>query len=586
MTTPEEKARVNIDRQLVAAGWEVVDRDEINPSAPAQAIREVPMKPGHGQVDYLLYVEGKAIGVLEAKKEGEALSTHEMQPEAYSEGLPEQYPAWRRPLPFQYLSTGEETFFRNNLDPQPRSRRVFAFHKPGTLRDWAEGKVLLSDPDSIAEEPAAYGKKTPTLLSRIQHMPSINIEGMWSKQVTAIENLEKSLRENRRKALVQMATGSGKTFTAITECYRLIKYAGAKRILFLVDRKNLGDQAEQEFHRYTAPDTNRKFTELYTVQHLKSNTITQSSRVCIATIQRVFSILKGEEEMPEDADERSAFERQAAGESLSVVYNPQIPPETFDFVIVDECHRSIYNLWSQVLEYFDASLIGLTATPSKHTIGYFDGNQVMYYTHEEAVADGVNVDFSVYRIRTKVTEQGAVLDKNEWVKVRDRRTRKERQAQLDEELIYDTKDLDRSVVNPSQVRTVIEAFRDKLFTEIYPGRTEVPKTLIFAKDDDHAELIVRTVRETFAKGDEFCRKITYRAGMHKLEDGSYKRTNVKVDDIIKAFTNSFMPRVAVTVDMIATGTDTKPVEIVFFMRDVKSENYFEQMKGRGVRVMG
>ena len=254
-------------------------------------------------------------------------------------------------------------------------------------------------------------------------------------------------------------------------------------------------------------------------------------------------------------------------------YNPAIPIETFDIIVTDECHRSIYNLWRQVLEYFDAYLIGLTATPTKQTFGFFNQNLVMEYGHEQAVADGVNVDYDVYRIRTEITEGGAKVEAGYYVDKRDRATRAVRWEQLDEELDYDANQLDRDVVAPDQIRTVVRTFRDKLFTEIFPGRTEVPKTLIFAKDDSHAEDIVQIVREEFGKGNDFAQKITYRT------------TGEKPEDLIADFRNSYYPRIAVTVDMIATGTDIKPLEVVLFMRAVKSRSFFEQMKGRGVRVI-
>ena len=258
---------------------------------------------------------------------------------------------------------------------------------------------------------------------------------------------------------------------------------------------------------------------------------------------------------------------------MPVEYNPNIPIETFDVIITDECHRSIYNLWRQVLEYFDGFLIGLTATPSRQTFGFFQQNLVMEYDHEQAVADGVNVDFDTYRIRTQITDQGATVDAGYYVDRRDRLTRKVRWEQLEEDLTYAPNQLDRDVVAEDQIRTVIRTFRDRLFEDIFPSRRDVPKTIIFAKDDSHADDIVRVVREEFGKGNDFCQKITYRT------------TGAKPEDLLTSFRNSYNPRIVVTVDMIATGTDIKPVEIVFFMRNVRSRSFFEQMKGRGVRTI-
>ena len=370
-----------------------------------------------------------------------------------------------------------------------------------------------------------------------------------------------------------MATGSGKTFMACNQVYRLIKHAGAKRVLFLVDRSNLGRQTLREFQGFTTPDEGRKFTELYNVQLLQSGRIDPVSRVCIATIQRVYSILRGRELDPE-LEERSGFDAAPfQRKPVPVEYNPNIPIETFDVIITDECHRSIYNLWRQVLEYFDGFLIGLTATPSRQTFGFFQQNLVMEYDHEQAVADGVNVDFDTYRIRTQITDQGATVDAGYYVDRRDRLTRKVRWEQLEEDLTYAPNRLDRDVVAEDQIRTVIRTFRDRLFEDIFPSRRDVPKTIIFAKDDSHADDIVRVVREEFGKGNDFCQKITYRT------------TGAKPEDLLTSFRNSYNPRIVVTVDMIATGTDIKPVEIVFFMRNVRSRSFFEQMKGRGVRTI-
>ena len=395
-------------------------------------------------------------------------------------------------------------------------------------------------------------------------------------QIGAIKNLEKSFANSSPRSLIQMATGSGKTFTAVSSIYRLIKFAGAKRVLFLVDRSNLGRQTFKEFQQYVTPDDGRKFTELYNVQHLTSNSIDPVNKVVITTIQRLYSMLSGEEEFNEETEEISLFNVSPTAEHekpREVSYNPKIPIETFDFIITDECHRSIYNLWRPALEYFDAFIIGLTATPSKQTLGFFNNNLVMEYSHEKAVADGVNVGYEVYRIRTEISEKGSKIDAGNFVDKRDRLTRRLRWEKLDDDLEYDQSQLDRSVVAPDQIRTIIRAFRDNLFTEIFPGRSEIPKTLIFAKDDSHAEDIVHIIREEFGKGNEFCKKITYRT------------TGEKPEDLIASFRNSYNPRIAVTVDMISTGTDIKPLECLIFMRDVKSRLYFEQMKGRGSRVI-
>ena len=571
---PEAQAREEIDRLLSQAGWAVQDADALNLYAgPGVAVREFPLRTGHGSADYLLYVHRKAVGVVEAKLRGFTLIGVEAQSEKYSTGLPDNLPAYQRPLPFLYESTGAETQFTNRLDPEPRSRLTFSFHNPETLARWIGVSGTSDIAMERAAEPGSDYLAAHNLRQRLKAMPPLNASGLWPVQERAIRNLEESLAAGRPRALVQMATGSGKTFMACNQVYRLIKHAGARRVLFLVDRSNLGRQTLREFQGFTTPDERRKFTELYNVQLLQSAHIDPVSRVCIATIQRVYSILKGEELAPE-LEELSGFDSAALQrDPPPVEYNPDVPIETFDVIITDECHRSIYNLWRQVLEYFDAFLIGLTATPSKQTFGFFQQNLVMEYTHEQAVADGVNVDFEIYRIRTQITDQGATVEAGYYVDRRDRQSRRVRWEQLEEDLTYTPNQLDRDVVAEDQIRTVIQTFRDRLFTEIFPARQDVPKTIIFAKDDSHADDIVRIVRQVFDKGNDFCQKITY------------KTTGAEPEDLLTAFRNSYNPRIVVTVDMIATGTDIKPVEIVFFMRNVRSRGFFEQMKGRGVRTI-
>jgi type I restriction enzyme R subunit len=574
--TPEQRARQSIDTLLQQAGWHVCDMANANIHASrGVALREFPLNPGHGFADYLLYIDGKAAGVIEAKKEGATLTGVEVQSARYAQGLPAALPAWRRPLPFSYESTGIETHFTQGLDPEPRARAVFAFHRPETLAAFLKGapatSVIHTGPGNpqVAQD---AGFASPTFLARLQTMPPLIEAGLWPAQIIAIRNLENSLKANKPRALIQMATGSGKTYTAISFIYRLIKFAGAKRVLFLVDRGNLGRQTKKEFDQYTSPYNNFKFGEEYIVQHLQSNQLDTTARVTICTIQRLFSMLKGRELSPEDDEQSVDGLGNLFAKPEPIGYNPAFPIETFDIIVTDEAHRSIYNLWRQVLEYFDAYLIGLTATPSKQTFGFFNQNLVMEYGHPQAVADGVNVNYDVYRIRTQVSEQGAQVEAGYSVGYRDRLTRKTRWQELDEDMAYDADALDRAVQTPDQIRTIVRTFRDKLPLEIFPGRTEVPKTLIFAKDDNHAEKIVEILREEFVKGNDFAQKITYRT------------TGEKPENLISAFRNSYFPRIAVTVDMIATGTDIKPVEIVMFMRSVKSRNFFEQMKGRGVRI--
>ena len=548
--TPEQAARDKIDEQLSNAGWIVQDYKKIGFSAGTGiAVREY--QTSVGPADYVLFIDGKPVGVIEAKPEawGQKIRTVEEQSRRYATANL-KYIKNREPLPFVYESTGVITHFTDTRDPKPRSREVFSFPRPETMQDWHI-------------QPA-------TLRARLQALPSLDPSGLRACQVNAIENLETSFKNDRPRALVQMATRSGKTYTAITSIYRLLKHADAKRILFLVDTKNLGEQAEQEFMAYVPSDDNRKFTELYNVQRLTSPFVAKDSQVCISTIQRMYALLK-DQELDEATEEINPAESVQSREPLPVVYNGKIPPEFFDFIIIDECHRSIYNLWRQVLEYFDAYLIGLTATPDSRTYSFFWKNVVSEYGHEQAVADGVNVGNEIYVIDTQRTRHGGQLSAQQHVEKRERLTRRKRWEMQDEDFTYTSRELDRTVVNPDQIRTVVRTFRDKL-PEIFPGRTEVPKTLIFAKTDIHADDIIQTVREEFAESNEFCKKVTY-------------RSNEDPKSVLAQFRNDYHPRIAVTVDMIATGTDVKPLECLLFMRDVRSRNYFEQMKGRGTRIL-
>lgn len=545
-----------IDDQLRQAGWHVCDRADIDlVNHVGVAVREVVMETDHGRVDYLLFVEGQPVGVVEAKPVGTPLAGVQWQSAMYASGLPEPY----RPnavlvddrLPFVFEASGTETQFTNGFDPNPRARLVFNFARPETLsriiRDGQEGAWRL----------------------RVTQMPPFDDYPMRPAQFDAVRGVEQSLAAgSHSRSLVQMATGAGKTYFAVTECYRLIKYGGFNRVLFLVDRNNLGDQTLREFQNFSTPGDGRKFTELYNVDKLTSAGMAASTKVSISTIQRVFSVLRGLE-VPKDDD--PDIDEFTPAEPVTAEYNPLLPPEAFDLIIIDECHRSIYGVWRSVLEYFDAHLVGLTATPTKQTFGFFQQNLVSEYTYPQSVADGVNVDFEVYRIQTEISEKGSRIDAGTVVPLQDRRTRQQRLQELDEDIEYSAGQLDRDVTSKAQIRLILETFRDRLFTEIFPGRSVVPKTLIFAKDDNHAEEIVHTVRDVFNKGNDFAAKITSKA------------SNAR--SLLQQFRNSPTLRIAVTVDMIATGTDVKPIECVFFMRDVRSRTYFEQMKGRGSRTI-
>ena len=549
--TPEEKARCVIDDKLRQSGWVIQDLNKLNLSVSlGVAIREFPTSTG--EVDYAVFVDGRPVGIVEAKRSeaGQSITDVEVQSGRYAKSsfkwVKNDYA-----IRFVYEVTDKLIRFTDYEDIKYRSRTVFSFHRPETLLEW------ICQPD--------------TLRNNMKHFPSLDVKGFRKCQINAINNLEQSFADNRPKALIQMATGAGKTFTAITAAYRLLKYGNMKRILFLVDTKGLGQQAEREFLAYTPNDDPRSFSQIYGVRRLKSSYIPNDVQICISTIQRMYSILK-EEELDESSEETS-FAEYITAESKApkeVVYNEKYPPEFFECIIVDECHRSIYNVWSQVLAYFDAFIIGLTATPDNRTFAFFNENIVSEYPREKAIVDGVNVGEDIFLIETKVSKNGAHLMK-QLIEYRDRLSREKRWKQMDEDINYVPSQLDRDIVNASQIRTVIRTFKENLFTTLFPRRKEVPKTLIFAKTDSHADDIVQIVRDEFGEGNDFCRKITYSAD--------------NPESVLSSFRNDYNPRIAVTVDMIATGTDVKPIECLIFMRDVRSKNYFEQMKGRGTRVL-
>lgn len=549
--TPEQRAREVIDRKLLQSGWIIQDVKSLNPmAAMGVAVREFPTSTG--EVDYALFVEGVPVGVVEAKKSeaGEDITAVEKQSARYANSSFKWVKCEYR-IRFAYEATDKLTRFTDYADIKYRSRKVFSFHRPETLA------ALLKQPD--------------TLRNNMKHFPPLDTTGFRQCQITAIQNLDASFAHNKPRALVQMATGAGKTFTAITSVYQLLKYGKMNRVLFLVDTRSLGEQAEREFLAYRPSDDPRSFSQIYGVHRLKSAYIPEGVQVCISTIQRMYSILKGEE-LDASAEETSFYEYVTADTKApkDVVYNAKYPPEFFDCIIVDECHRSIYNVWSQVLEYFDAFIVGLTATPDNRTFAFFNENVVSEYPREQAIIDCVNVGEDVFLIETQIGKNGALIMK-QMIETRSRLSREKRWKQMDEDVDYKPPQLDREIVNPSQIRAVIRTFKENVFTTLFPRRKEVPKTLIFAKTDSHADDIIQIVRDEFNEGNTFCQKITYSAE--------------NPEGILNEFRNGYNPRIAVTVDMIATGTDVKPIECLIFMRDVRSKNYFEQMKGRGTRTL-
>lgn len=549
---PEEQARVYIDQMFADAGWDIVNRDEFTVTHSAIAIREGLLK-GNLEADYLLFLDGKAIGILEAKAEYVELdSIVAEQAEHYTRSLPSWCPSWYKQMPFSYLSNGRELLFKNLRNGDEHYTLISQIHTPKEL-------AVMANIDSY-----------------YVGLPKLSSKGLRTCQFEAITNLEASFRSGHNRALMVLATGAGKTFTACMAAYRLLSYTPARRILFLVDRNNLGKQAEGEFGTFKLTENGEPFNTIFTTNRLKSATIPSDSNLIISTIQRLFSVLIGQELEDSDDDESIFDENNDIQVELS--QNLRLPKDYFDAIIIDECHRSIYGRWQQVLTYFDkAKLIGLTATPVLETEAFFNKNRVVNYTLEKSIADGINLDYRVYRIQTKASTEGGVIKKDEQVKEITKYTGNVAINKEDEDRQFAASELNRTVVNPTQIRTILETYRDAIYAELYPERepnmTYIPKTLIFAQSDAHATNIVDIAREVFAgQNADFVQKITYSAG--------------DSNDLVRRFRNDKTFRIAVTVTLVATGTDIKPLEVIMFLRNVVSEPLYTQMKGRGVRTVG
>lgn len=550
--TPEEKARQKIDQWFTDAGWEVINRDEYEPTSTAVAIREGLLKDNL-EADYFLFISGKAVGVLEAKREEtDAFSSIVCEQAAlYAKSVPNIYQTYQKPLPFIFTSNGKELYFCDFREQDQCFKQIMTIPTPHELVK----KLGIND----------YFAGLPTLRKK----------GLRDCQYEAITELEKSFRSGQKRALMVLATGAGKTYTACLAAYRMLSYTPMRRVLFLVDRNNLGKQAEGEFGTFRLTENGEAFNTIFTVNRLRSSSIPSESNVIISTIQRLFSFLKGDAiEDNEDDDENEPTEE------VILPPNLDLPHDYFDMIIIDECHRSIYKNWRKVLEYFDtARLVGLTATPIPETMAFFNNNRIVNYTLEKSIVDGVNVDCRVYRIKTQVTETGGAILAGEKFKEETRYTGEVKTVSSKETKTYTNKELNRSIINPAQIKLILSTYRDVVYTELFndpqrePNMDYLPKTLIFALNEAHATNIVQIAKEVFGRTDDrFVQKITYSAG--------------DSNELIRQFRNDKDFRIAVTCTLVATGTDVKPLEVVMFMRDVESLPLYIQMKGRGVRTIG
>lgn len=550
--TPEEKARIKIDQWFADAGWKVINRDDYEPTCTAVAIREGLLK-GNLEADYFLFINGKAVGVLEAKREEtDAFASKVCEQAAlYAKSVPNIYQTYQNPLPFIFTSNGKELYFCDFREKDSNFKQIMSIPTPREL------VKELGIEDTFAG------------------LPTLKKKGLRDCQYEAVTELEKSFRTGQKRALMVLATGAGKTYTACLAAYRMLSYTPMRRVLFLVDRNNLGKQAENEFGTFRLTENGDAFNTIFTVNRLRSSSIPSDSNVVISTIQRLFSFLKGED--IEDSDDDDDNEPT---EEVTLPPNPNLPHDYFDMIIIDECHRSIYGNWRKVLEYFDtARLVGLTATPIPETMAFFNNNRIVNYTLEKSILDGVNVDCRIYRIKTQVTENGGAILEGERLKEETRYTGEVKTVSSKEAKTYTNKELNRSIINPAQIKLILSTYRDVVYTELFndpqrePNMEYLPKTLIFALNEAHATNIVQIAKEVFVRDDDrFVQKITYSAG--------------DSNELIRQFRNDKDFRIAVTCTLVATGTDVKPLEVVIFMRDVESEPLYIQMKGRGVRTIG
>ena len=558
---PEEQARVKIDKQLKSAGWDIVSRDEYVPQS-ACAVKEALMQ-GNTESDYLLFVDDKAIAVVEAKREENPLGEDvQQQAEDYACHPQNWYGLWfQNQIPLVYLANGKKIYFRNLLKPDSDYVELSEMHSP---------KKMLQLIGQVSE----YGA-----------LPRLDKRGLRDCQYRAETEFEKAIKSGKKKSLAILATGSGKTYLACLASYRLLNYTPAKRILFLVDRNNLARQTESEFSTFDRTEGQQEMSSLYEIKRLKKDKDIKAD-IVISTIQKLFAVLTGNP-LASDDDEDAEDEKNTVDEEKDDAKVVQLgddltlPPDYFQLIIVDECHRSIYGKWREVLDYFScAHVLGLTATPTPEAYAFFNNNIIEEYTYDDSVLDGVNVPSRVFRIKTEVTEHGGKIKAGTKVTETSRKTGAETTYEVHHRVDYDPNALDRSVINPDQIREVLEAYKKSIYDELYPDRDKkweyIPKTLIFAKDDNHATQIVEIAKQVFgvefddgAVPEHFVQKITYTA-----EDSNGLIRDLRTE---KDF------RIAVTVTLVATGTDVKPLEVVLFMKDVQSDVLYTQMKGRGCR---
>ncbi len=564
--------KTRIDVRLRALGWDIVPHTPFfrPEKAHLKAVEEYPT--ANGPADYALFVNGRILGIIEAKKLSLGPQNVLVQAQRYSEGVSEspfQFGPYR--VPFLFSSNGEVIWFHDVRSPLERSRRVADYPTPSALEE-----RLARDFNGDVEK----------LLSLPNNHPRLR-----PYQIDANAAVEKAIADRKRQMLLAMATGCGKTFTTVNQAYRLIKSGVARRVLFLVDRRALAAQAVRAFASFE-PEPGLKFDKIYEVfsQRFQKEDFEEDGKeekfdptvlpssyllsptaghafVYVCTIQRMAINLLGRAAAFGEGDEV----RDDDADKLD------IPVHAFDCIIADECHRGYtsaeLSTWRTVLDYFDAVKVGLTATPAAHTTAYF--TEVVYrYEYKRAVEEGYLVDYDAVAIRSNIRMTGLFLKEGEQVGLVDTLTGGEQLDLLEDERSFDTTDIERKVTAPDSNRKVIEELK-KYATEHEAKHGRFPKTLIFATNDlphtSHADQLVNLCREIFGRGESFVQKIT---GSPTV-DRPLKR--------IREFRNRPAPAIVVTVDMLSTGVDIPDLEFIVFLRPVKSRILFEQMLGRGTR---
>lgn len=576
---PEELARLSIDQQLKDAGWTVVERNAFNPQDSAVAVCEELLQDNN-RADYLLVLYGKAVGVIEAKRKGVDLRSPAViaQAERYTHMLRPQFPCWESPLPFIFISNGQEILAKDAyLSDNTSFVPVLRFPRPYEL----------------CSRVSAINNK---VFNEFQLLPPLERKGLRECQYEAITSFEASLKCGHRRALLVQATGAGKTRTACAIVHRLVKYSSSvRRVLFLVDRSNLAQAALLAFNTFEDEQHVPVFVNSLGVATLsESAQFNDVNTVLVSTIQLLYFIIGGalSDETCSNFDEdmskvdscgcEAAIDDSFDSAPIILPNNIQLRPDYFDLIIIDECHRSIYTKWRPVLEYFanHAIMLGLTATPIAETMEFFHNNVVSQYSFVQSVVDGINVPPVVYRIDTQLTRSGGQILAGETIHVGSHVFGNEQVKRAVTPVFYQGRDVQhsRAIMVPAQIYAVLQEYKNVVFTKLYPEREPnfafLPKTLIFTQNERHAKLVEEICRDVFAvpaSDQSFVQRITFKAG------NSFARIN--------AFRLQTACRIAITVTLISTGTDIPAVEILLFLTDIHSQVLYQQMKGRGVRYI-